>query len=38
MPGTSTVVVQGGFDAGARFDVTRPSIPVINFKSFVIHV
>ena len=24
----STVIVQGGFDAGARFDVSGPSIPV----------
>lgn len=27
----STVVVQGGFDAGARFDVTGPTLPVRIF-------
>lgn len=27
----STVVVPGGFDAGARFDVTGPTLPVWIF-------
>ena len=30
---TSTVVVRDGFDAGARFDMNRPTIPVSSWFS-----
>jgi hypothetical protein len=38
LPPNSTVVMQQGFDAGARFDgISRPVIPVFNFYNLFIN-
>ena len=36
MQAPATVVVSGGFDAGARFDVTGPTLPVKIFLLFYV--